>query len=198
MSHLRCLFLLPFVLLVSTVTRADEVPFPQTPQPSIRMAMVNEDGSLTVQVTHEIEVKEVRTTTIEVEEQRFIYEKTNEGLKLTPITVAITREVEYIVSVPRWETREYRALAGAFTGYTVNGDLVVPEDLAKRLKKLSTVVISAERTNVIDPLFLSVLNEKAIILVVDARLTPENPDQSEAPASPAPEPVDVTPPVPAN
>lgn len=61
-----------------------------------------------------------------------------------------------------------------------------------RLKKAIPVVISAERKNVIDPLYLQLFNPQTILLVVDANLSPD----TAPPTAPVP-PIEAPPTPPA-
>ncbi len=186
-------------VLCSSVLASDDV-LSQTPDPVIRLARVNEDGSLTVLVSMLVNVTEERATTIEQEEIRQVYEETDDGPKLVDVHEIIERQITYTVKVPHRETREFAAPAGSFTGYNMKGETIDPTDLAARLKKAVPVVISAERKNVIDPLYLQLFNTKTILLVVNANLSPEteSPEPPSVPDAPAP-PVEAPPaPVPAN
>jgi hypothetical protein len=70
----------------------------------------------------------------------------------------------------------------------MKGEIIDPMDLAARLKKAMPVVISAERKNIIDPLYLQLLNPRTILLVIDSNLCLD----TERPMAPAP-PLEVLP-----
>ena len=175
-------------ILCSPLSASDDV-LSQTPDPVIRLARVNEGGSLTVLVSMMVDVTEERATIIEQEETRQVYERTDDGLKLVDVHEIISRQITYVVQVPRLETREFAAPAGSFTGYNMKGETIDPTELATRLKKAIPVVISAERKNVIDPLYLQLFNPKTILLVVDSNLNPD----AETPAPPFPPAPEVVP-----
>ena len=61
-------------VLCSPLPASDDV-LSQTPDPVIRLARVNEDGSLTVLVSMLVDVTEERANTIEQEEIRQVYEQ---------------------------------------------------------------------------------------------------------------------------
>jgi hypothetical protein len=175
-------------VLCSPLPASDDV-LSQTPDPVIRLARVNEDGSLSVLVSRTREITEQRTNTIEFTETRQVFESNDEGLKLIDVSEIVSREIVYSIQIPIRETLEFRADAGQFQGYSMKGKQIADQELARRLKKATPVVISAERKSVIDPLYLSLFNTNSILLVIDAKISPDPepaPPIPEVPAPPAP------------
>lgn len=177
----------------STLHAFEDV-LPVTPDPIVRLAKINEDQSLTVLVSSLVSVPEERERTEEVVEVRRAYEQTDEGPKLVEVQEVVTRVVRYTLVTQQRVTQEFHAPSGSFKGYTIKGELIELDDLSTRLKTAKPVVISAERRDVIDPLYLELFNSKTILLVVDANLSPEtaspetNPDAPLPPAEAAPAP----------
>ena len=183
-------------VLCSPLPASDDV-LSQTPDPVIRLARVNEDGSLTVFVSRTRDVTEQRTNTVEIEVIRQEFETTDEGPKLIDVHEIVSREIMYTLPLPIREVLEFRANAGDFKGYDMTGKRLSEEELATRLKRAVPAVVSAERKNVIDPLYLSLFSPNAILLVIDSKISPDEEPVPPTPEEPTPAPPAEAPPEPA-
>ncbi len=157
---------------------------PRTPDPVVRRVQINGDGSFVIHVCEAFAVIETRESRVPANRDRLEYKLNGAVLELVSVPDTSEITVQYQVLRQSLNSQSVTLTADKVRAFNLKGETIPAPDLAERFKTPTPAIVSTFENSVVDPTYLSILKDDAVILVISQQLANFDSIAPQAPAPP--------------